>query len=306
MGMGRIVIPGGSGFIGDYASQYFVTLGYEVVVLSRTKEGIHNKVHYVYWNARTLGEWIQFLDGSLAILNLTGRSIDCVFTSKHQKEILDSRVDSTKVLLEACLQCVNPPVVFIQSSSIGYYGNTTALCSEESPNGSDFLAEVCSDWEKTFFGVNLPDTRKVLFRFGVVLGKDGGAYNRILPWINNYLGGQLGNGQQFISWIHQEDLVRLVHFAITHSDVDGKYNATSDLPVTNAVFMRIFRFLKKRPWAMPVPSLFVKIGAALFMHTNADVVLHGVPCTSTKIIHHGFVFKYPNLTVALSNLLSHK
>ena len=299
----RIIVPGGSGFIGDYISSYFAAKGYEVVVLSRTKTGIINNIRYVSWDARSIGDWTRYLNGAFAVINLTGRSINCRFTSKNKTGILESRIDAVRVLLQACNQSAVPPVVYLQASSIGYYGNTSVLCTEESPAGQDFLARVCHVWEDTFFGKSLVSTRKVVLRFGVVLGNNGGALKRMLPWVRWYLGGQHGNGKQQISWIHIDDLARMLDFALMNSDVEGKYNATSAYPHTNAYFMASLRQVLKRPWAPPVPALMVRLAAFVLMRADAGVLLHGAACVPKRMVDQGFDFRYPTLLQALHHLL---
>jgi len=303
MDLKKVIIPGGSGFIGDYVSRYFVDRGFEVVVLSRTKVGFVNGIRYVFWDAVTIDKWVEFLEGAFAVINLTGRSINCRFTKKNKEEIFQSRVDSVKILLEACNQSKVPPMVFIQTSSIGYYGNTVELCTEDSPVGSDFLAKVCSVWEDSFWAKPFSTTRKVVLRFGIVLDNGGGALQRMLPWVKWYLGGKHGNGKQSISWIHLEDLSRMFEFTIKTSTIEGTFNAVADFPVSNAGFMSTLREVLHKPWAPPVPSIAVRLAAFLFMHTDSNVLLHGVGCTSKKIQQMGFVFKYPKLKQALNDLL---
>ncbi|MDD4921598.1 MAG: TIGR01777 family oxidoreductase [Bacteroidales bacterium] len=299
----RIVLPGGSGFIGNYVSWYFSTRGYEVVVLSRGKSGFVKNIRYVSWDACSMGDWAKYIDGAFAVINLTGRSVNCRFTRKNKKEIIESRVSSVKVLLQACHQAVLPPVVFLQTSSIGFYGNTSVLCTEDSPAGSDFLAKVCSVWEDAFFGLPLLSTRKVILRFGVVMGNRGGALMRMIPWVRWYLGGQLGNGKQPVSWIHLEDLTRMLEFAINHSDLNGCCNATSPYPLTNAQFMASLRQVTGKPWAPPVPAFVVRLTAFLFMRTDAWVLLRGAACLPRRFQDLGFEFKYPRLPEALRHLL---
>jgi uncharacterized protein len=304
MGTKRIVIPGGSGFIGDYLALYFVEKGYEVVVLSRSKEGLYNGVYYALWDAQTLGCWTQYVDGSYALINLAGRSIDCRFTPENRGDILSSRIESVNVLQQVCLKCSNPPQIFIQVSSVGYYGNSMVLCTEETPAGSGFLSHVCTLWERTFNAIDLPLTRKVVFRLGVVLGENGGALHRMLPWTKFYLGGQLGNGRQFMSWISIFDLARMFEFALENSTIEGVFNATSSNPVSNAVFMASLRKVMNRPWAPPVPAIFVKLGASLFMGTNSELILQGAACVPHRLLESGFNFKFPELLQALNYILN--
>lgn len=300
----KIIIPGGSGFIGDSLSRHFAALGYEVIVLSRAKVGLFNNVRYVLWDGRSIGEWARYIDGAYAVINLTGRSVNCRFTKKNRKEIVESRVHSVNVLLQACSQSAIPPLVFIQASSVGFYGNTSASCTEESPAGVDYLARVCTMWEDAFFRHSLPSTRRVVLRFGVVLGKGGGALSRMLPWVRCFLGGHHGGGKQQVSWIHLKDLIRMMDFTLSDSSVEGIYNATSEHPVSNALFMAFLRHTLGKPWSPPIPAFMVRLVSYLFMRTDASVLLHGVPCFPKRFKNQGFEFKYPRLPEALHQVLN--
>ena len=301
----RIVIPGGTGFIGDYISRYFVARGYEVVVFSRSRTGLVNNVLYVLWDGCSMGDWTRYVNGAFAVINLTGRSVNCRFTPKNKKEIIESRVNAVKILLEACQQATEPPAVFVQVSSVGFFGNTSVLCTEASPAGTDFLAKVCTIWEDSFWGQSLLSTRKVVFRLGVVLGNGGGALSRMLPFVKWYIGGQLGNGKQQVSWIHLLDLTRMFEFALTNPELEGLYNATSPHPLTNAMFMAFLRQVHSKPWAPPVPAFIVRLTAFLLMHTDAGVLLHGAACVPKRFQDIGFNFKYPGLPDALHQLVHH-
>jgi uncharacterized protein (TIGR01777 family) len=182
-----------------------------VIVLTRAESDQRGAVRKAHWDGKTLGDWIQFVNGAAAVVNLTGRSINCRHTPENRREIIDSRVDSVRVLGQAIEQCAQPPQVFVQFAGVGIYGDKgKRLCDETTAPGDDFVAEVCQRWEAAFDSVDASKTRKVLLRLGVVLGPNGGfleVLGRLTRW---FLGGQVGSGRQYISWIHITDLSRMV------------------------------------------------------------------------------------------------
>jgi uncharacterized protein len=300
----KILLPGGSGFLGQNAAQYFKAKGYDVVVLTRGKDKVVNGITYVNWDGKTLGAWTKEVDTAHAIINFTGRTVDCIYNEHNKKEIIDSRVDSVNVLIQAILQSSTPPAVFVQAASLAIFGDTTEVCTEESKLGEGFSVEVCKLWEQAFFTTPLPNTRKVLLRIGFVLGDDGGALAPLTKLVKAFLGGTVGSGKQYISWLHIEDMNRIFDFAVTENRAEGIYNATSIAPVTNAEFMKALRKALGRPWSAPVPALAVRFGAHFIMHTDAILALTGRNCMPQKLLDQGFQFKYVQLAESLKDLAS--
>ena len=265
----RIILAGGSGFIGQSLSPFLVSKNYEVVVLTRDKSDHHGSIREAHWDGKTLGEWTQFVNGARGLVNLTGRSINTRHTPEHRREIVDSRVDSVRILGEAIPRCVQPPKVFVQLAGVGIYGDKgERICDETTAPGDDFVSEVCKKWEAAFDSVDSPNTRKVLLRLGVVLGRTGGflhVLSRLTRW---FLGGQIGNGRQYISWIHIADLSRMILQAIDQEQLTGVFNATAPNPVTNAELMHELHHALHRPWSPPVPEFAARTGSWL-MGTEA-------------------------------------
>ena len=171
----RIVLAGRSGFIGQSLSPFLISKNYEVIVLTRAESDQRGAVRKAHWDGKTLGDWIQFVNGAAAVVNLTGRSINCRHTPENRREIIDSRVDSVRVLGQAIGQCAQPPKVFVQLAGVGIYGDKgERICDETTAPGDDFVSEVCQKWEAAFDSVDSSKTRKVLLRLGVVLGPNGG------------------------------------------------------------------------------------------------------------------------------------
>lgn len=299
----RIVLAGGSGFLGRALAEEFSNAGYEVVVLTRKPEKSFTRARQVAWDGRTVGYWARELEGATAVINLTGRSVDCRYTSKNRREIIESRVNSVEAIGRACAACEVAPKVLVQSGSLAIYGDAgPRICDESAPAGRGFPVDVCLRWERAFDSLELPRTRKVLLRIGFVLGRDGGALPKLARLAGVYLGGTTGEGHQYISWLHVRDFCRLVLWTIEHEDAEGVFNATGPSPVTNAEFMCELRCALKRPWSPRVPACLVRLGSFL-LRTEAELALTGRRCLPERLIERNFKFMYTNLECALADLV---
>jgi len=298
----RVVLAGGSGFLGQCFAKELLAAGWEVDVLTRSP-GANVLGRAVAWDGSTLGEWAAGLEGAAAVVNFTGKSVNCRYTPSNRREILESRLGSVKALGKALNKCTTPPPVLVQAASLAIYGNPGAtLCDETAPPGSGFSVEVCRRWEEAFNNCEVPSTRKVLLRIGFVLGPAGGALEPLARLARFGLGGPAGSGHQYISWLHVADLNRMLSWAIDSEAAIGTYNATGPAPVTNAEFMATLRRVLGRPWSPPVPAWMVKVGAWA-MRTEPELVLTGRRCTPLKAISQGFKFTYPTLAAALGDIL---
>jgi uncharacterized protein (TIGR01777 family) len=301
----RVVLAGGSGFLGQALARELVGKGCEVVVLSRGASRDSNGIRQSHWDGRTVSEWVDSIDGAQAIVNLTGRSVNCLHTPEHRREIMDSRVDSVRVLGEAMKGCAQPPRVFVQASSLAIYGDPgDRWCDEDAPHAEGFSEEVCKRWEAEFEKIDSPGLRKIVMRIGIVLEADKGALPVLARLTRFFLGGRVGNGRQYISWIHVADLTRMFVEAIERSDLSGAFNATGPNPAANAEFMRELRRALHRPWSPPVPAWATRIGA-FFMRTEPSLALTGRRCRPKRFLENGFHFEFPDLRRALADLFSH-
>ena len=298
----RVILPGGSGFLGRSFADCLVRRGYEVVVLTRSPKIASGGVQELAWDGETPGAWQQALDGSAAVVNFTGKSVNCRYTPENRQEIIDSRVDSVHVLGQAVKQCSEPPPVFVQAASLAIYGNTRQRCDERAPHGQGFSVEVCKRWEAAFSSLNLPQTRQVLLRIGFALGKGGGALEPLATFARFYLGGTIGSGKQYISWLHLDDLNEMMLWALERDHIEGTYNATGPQPVTNAEFMRQLRQTLNRPWSPPVPAPAVRLGSRL-MRTEPELALTGRNCVPARFAEQGFRFRHAKLKEALADIL---
>ena len=297
----RIVLAGGSGFLGRSLAKALLVRGYDVVVLSRTP-GTNSGFREVEWDGAHVGEWIQCLNGAEAIVNLAGRNINCPHTPANLAEILSSRVNSVRAIALSLPHLKKQPRVWVQAGATGFYGDTgDRLCDEHSPAGRDALAGVCQHWENAFDSADAPKTRRVLLRIGFVLGRDGGALPVLSKLTRWFLGGTVGSGRQFISWIHLADVTRMFVAAIEQEKLTGTFNAVGLNPETNRFFMRELRHVLHRPWCPPAPALAVRLGARL-MKSEPSLALMSQCCAPVRFMEAGFEFQYPKLRPALENL----
>ena len=301
----RILLAGGSGFIGQALAGELLQHDYDVVVLTRSlrERDEDDGIKEVEWDGEHVGEWIQYLEGAEAVVNLTGRNVNCRHTPENLREIVESRVNSVKAIAGGIYHVTRPPRLWVQASAVGFYGNRgEEWCDEKSSNGQGRLAEICRRWEEAFHAATAPKTRRSLFRIGIVLGRDGGALPLLAHYTKWFLGGAAGNGRQYVSWIHLADLVRMFRLALEYDNFfTGTYNAVAPNPVTNAEFMRVLRRTLYRPWCPPVPAWAVKLGCKLTL-TEASLALDGCRCLPERFLESGFQFKFPELRPALKNI----
>jgi len=301
--MPKIILAGGSGFLGQALARRLAAGGWEVVVLSRAPR-TGGPAREVTWDAATTGSWVTELEGAAAVVNLAGRSINCVHTPEHRREIVASRLNAVQALAQGCARTSKPPPVWIQCSATGYYGNAgDRICDEAQAPGTGFLAETCRAWEEAFTAADLPGVRRVVLRIGVVLDAAHGALPPLVKLTRCFLGGTAGNGRQFLSWIHREDLMDVFSAALTRPEMSGTYNACAPAPVTNAEFMRELRAVLGRPWCPPAPAFMVRFAARRFLGTEPDLALHGQRAQPVRLLAAGLAFRHPSVQMALRDLL---
>ncbi|RBP39600.1 hypothetical protein DES53_10927 [Roseimicrobium gellanilyticum] len=304
MHKGKVIIAGGSGFLGIALARYLAGEGYEVFILSRHLLPPGVPARYIHWDGRTLGAWAAELEGATAVVNLTGKNVNCRYTTAALDEINDSRVDSVKVIGEAVRACRFPPAVWVQAGSLAIYGDAgDHVCDENAPHGEGIPVDTCLKWEGAFEAENTPHTRKVIYRISFVLGNGGGALRMLANLTKCYLGGAIGSGRQYISWLHVEDMNRLWLRAIEDERMSGVYNATAPEAVTNAGFMRELRSTLHRPWSPPMPAFLVPIGC-FFLRTEPVLALTGRRGIPARLTQEGFEFRHAELPEALHDLFA--
>lgn len=301
------MIAGGSGFLGVSLAHHLAAAGREVVLLSRTTP-IAGPWRHAVWDARTVGEWSRELDGAAALVNLAGRTVDCVKTPDHRDEILRSRVESTLALGEAARAAASRPAVWVQMSTAHIYGDPpTLVCDEGSAIGEGLAPLVGERWERALAEAAPEGVRTVVLRTSFVIGRDrgagGGALDRLRRVVRLGLGGRVGSGRQGMSWLHEEDMNRVFERAITDASMRGVYVASSPQPVSQAEFMRTLRGVMGAPIGLPAPGWLVRLGAPLVMRTDPDLAIYGRYVVPRRLTQEGFAFRFPTLEPALRDLL---
>jgi len=301
----KIIIAGGTGFLGHSIIEYLQQKGdVEIIVLTRGNSKRHHNVTYVNWDAATQGEWAKQINGSKAVINLVGKSVNCRYTTKNKREIIASRVNATVAIGKAIQQATNPPKVWINAGSAAIFGNGKADIKDEySPVGEGFSAQVCKIWEQAFFRTSTPGTRKVFLRIGLVFQKNKGLLQPFTNLAKIGFGGTIGSGDQYVSWIHENDFVKIIDSVLTDESYQGIIHCASPLPVTNKHFMTALRNALDKSFGFYNPSILVKL-VAIFIGTEAELVLTGRRVVSSILEQKKFVFQFPAIENALQHLLT--
>jgi uncharacterized protein (TIGR01777 family) len=304
--MPRLVIPGGSGFLGLQLARFFAQKGWDVIILSRSEKPSYGKVKFVQWDGKILGDWAKEIDGADAVVNMAGRTVNCRYNDKNKKQILDSRIDSTAILGKAIAEAVKKPSLWINSSSATIYEDTRGdLPPNDEYNGklgNDFSPGICKAWEKEFTVAEVPEVRRVALRTAIVIGKEpGGALEYLINLTKLWLGGTQGGGDQFISWVHLRDFARVVEFVIEKEHISGVINCAAPNPVTNKDFMAKLRKSLGRSWGLPVPNFLLEIGVVL-LRTQTELVLKSRKVVSKRLEEEGFKFDFNTLDEAFEEI----
>lgn len=305
----KVAIAGATGFVGSRLVEKLQAAGHQVLVLSRdaAKAGrvfpasAYPNLEVVAYTPAESGDWQKSIAGCDAVVNLAGVPIaEERWTEARQQAILDSRRLTTAKLVEAIVNANPRPSVFVSASAIGYYGTSeTAEFDETSLAGNDFLATVCKDWEAAAQPAKNAGTRLAILRLGIVLGM-GGALAKMLPPFKLFAGGPLGTGKQWFSWVHREDVVDLILYALQNSQVEGVLNATAPNPVRMNELCQTLGEVLQRPSWLPVPGFALE----MLLGDGAKLVLEGQKVLPKQTLASGFQYQYPTLKLALEEILS--
>lgn len=303
----KILLPGGSGQVGTILKRAFVAANHDVVILSRRPgRGV------VPWDAETVGPWAKELDGADVVINLAGRSVDCRYTARNRRLILDSRVRSTKAIAAAIAKAARPPRVWLQSSTATIYAHrhdapndedTGLLGGDEpgAPSSWRFSIDVARAWEEAALEADTPHTRKVLLRSAMTMSPDrGGIFDVLLRLVRFGLGGACGDGRQYLSWIHDADFIRSI-FWLIENDMSGPVNLASPCPLPNAEFLRTLRRAWGAPVGLPATRWMLELGAWL-LRTETELILKSRRVVPGRLTRAGFVFQFPDWSTAAADL----
>lgn len=306
--MQHLIIPGGSGFLGLYLANYMASQGWKVTILSRkAKESTNTNIAFVQWDGKKMDDWAKVFEGADAVVNMAGRTVNCRYTDKNKKQILESRIDSTRAIGKAIKIADHPPKVWINSSSATIYEDTRggAPANNEYVGkiGDDFSMSVCKIWERELGAAQTPYTRKIALRTAIVIAKEkGGAMEYLLNLSKVGLGGTQGDGNQYVSWVHLEDFVRCISFLIDKEHINGVINCAAPNPVTNKVFMASIRQAIGRNWGLSMPEFLLEVGAVM-LGTQTELILKSRKVVSLRLSEEGFVFNYPTLEKAMEEIV---
>ena len=302
----RIIVAGGTGFIGKKLGMELTASGYELFILTRNKEQARkiftNKITPLEWDGKTSAGWEKYLDGAFAIINLAGENIGAGRWNKKRKEnILQSRLQAGNAIVNAISKAKNKPRVLLQASGIGIYGNRhDEILDEASSIGSGFMPDLARQWEQSANKAEKMGTRLVYLRTGVVLGENADFIKRVLLPFRLFIGGHLGSGKQWISWIHLHDEVSAIKFLLERNDLKGAFNLAAPTPLTYKAFFKTLGKVLNRPSWFHVPGFLLKI---LLGEMAEGLILSGQRAIPKKLLEAGFEFRYPELEAALREIL---
>lgn len=300
--MKKLVIAAGTGFLGQVLANHFKDKFEEIIILTRGNAKIKDGIRYIKWNSKTFSGWEKELENTDVLINLAGKSVDCRYTEENKKEILDSRLESTRILNLAVLHCENPPKHWLNSSTSTIYRHSLDKQMDEINGeiGDDFSMNVAKSWEKAFFETKTQNTKKTVLRTSIVLGKNGGAFLPLKNLAKLGFGGRQGRGNQFISWIHENDFARAIEF-ILEKELTGVVNVVSPTPIRNAIFMKTLRKSLGVPTGIPIGEKLLKFGAKI-IGTETELVLKSRNVIPKRLLENGFGFEFGELGKALDNL----
>jgi len=298
----KVLMTGGTGFVGTSLSSRLVQDGHGVTILTRSSKDLSRSkpgISYLQGDPTVKGPWQENVKNFDAIINLAGASIFSRWTDDHKRAIRESRMGTTRNLVEAIPSSLDKKITLFSTSAVGYYGfHGDEELIEESPPGNDFLARLSIDWEGEALKAKEKGARVVITRFGIVLGEKGGALGQMVPLFKKFVGGPIGGGKQWFSWIHIKDLAEAFVFLMKHPEISGPMNLCAPNPVTNKDLAKTLGKVLHRPSFMPAPGFMIK----LFLGEFGSVILEGQRVVPRRLLDHGFVFQYPDIGKALQSL----
>jgi hypothetical protein len=308
----RIVIPGGSGQVGQMLARHFHRQGHAVCVLARRPAS--RPWRTVVWNAHDLGDWARELDGADWVINLAGRNVNCRYTEANRREIMESRVLSTEAVGRTIAASAHPPALWMNASTATIYRHALDRPMDEAtgelgghepdvPETWHFSIAVASNWERAFFEAATPRTRKIALRSAMIMDPSrGGIFDTLLRLVRFGLGGRAGSGRQYISWIHGQDFIRTLEFLRQRQEMDGAVNVSSPNPLPNREFIRDLRQAWGAPIGLPASQWMLHLGA-IFLRTETELILKSRRVVPGRLLDAGFRFDFPDWPVAAKNLV---
>jgi len=299
----KVFITGGTGFVGTQLTSRLIEDGHEVTVLTRSLKGSTVSslgISYLEGDPTKKGSWQESIKDHDAVINLAGASIFSKWTAEHKRAIRESRVNTTQNIVEGIASHPERPFTLLSTSAVGYYGfHGDEELNEDSPPGTDFLARIAVEWEGEALGARDRGARVVISRFGIVMGEKGGALSQMIPLFKKYIGGPIGSGKQWFSWVHIEDLTEAFAFLLKHPEISGPVNVCSPNPIRNKDLAKALGKALHRPSFIPAPAFMVKLVLGEF----GSVILEGQRVIPQRLLESGFVFQYPDIEKALKSIV---
>jgi uncharacterized protein (TIGR01777 family) len=300
----KILMTGGTGFVGKQLTSRLIQDGHAVTILTRSlreSDQLPQGVSYLQGDPTQKGPWQEAVKNHDAVINLAGASIFAKWTEEHKRAIRESRVRTTRNIVEGIPSPLPRPFTLLSTSAVGYYG----FCGDEelvedSPPGNDFLARIAKEWEEEALKASDKGARVVITRFGIVMGEKGGALSQMIPLFKKYIGGPIGSGKQWFSWVHIKDLAEAFTFLIKHPEISGPVNVCSPNPVRNKDLAKALGKALHRPSLMPAPGFMVKLVLGEF----GSVILEGQRVIPRRLLENGFTFQFPDIEKALQGIMS--
>ncbi|HEY0177027.1 MAG TPA: TIGR01777 family oxidoreductase [Pedobacter sp.] len=301
----KIILAGGNGYLGGVLADYYKNLADEVIILSRKFRTADENIKTLIWDGHTEGEWAQSLNGADLLINLCGKNVNCRYTKENREEIISSRIIPTQLLGNVIEKLEHPPKLWITvtSATIYRHAEDRPQNEETGETGYGFSINVCRQWEDTFFGISTPYTRKIALRMGIVFGHADGAFPRLLNLVKYGLGGKQGDGEQYVSWIHEQDAARCTEWLAGHENMDGVINCTAPEPLKNTMIMACIRKAYGIPFGLPAPVWLLVLGASV-IGTEVELILKSRWVLPKRLLDNGYSFLFPKAEYAIKDILS--
>ncbi|MEO6977723.1 MAG: TIGR01777 family oxidoreductase [Mucilaginibacter sp.] len=300
----KIVLAGGNGYLGTVLANYYKDKSEEIVILSRHEKQTDGNIRTVTWDGKTAGKWTAELVNADMLVNLCGKNVNCRYTEKNKAEIFASRLLPTEILGQVIRDLYEPPKLWINLASATIYRHAEDHPQDEATGeiGTGFSVDVCNAWEAAFNKYETPKTRKVALRMGIVLGRSDSVFPRMLNLVRLGMGGMQGNGEQYVSWVHELDAARSTEWLMDHPQLTGLVNCTAPIPIKNAELMHLIRKIYGMPIGLPAPKWLLEIGSVV-IGTETELILKSRWVLPKRLLDSGFKFEFETADTAIKDIL---
>lgn len=301
----KVILAGGNGYLGKVLADYYRELAEEVLILSRKPMADSGNIRTKVWDGKEEGDWVKSLEGADLLVNLCGKNVNCRYTPINQAEIISSRTIPTRLLGKVIAKMARPPKLWINVTSATIYRHAEDHAQDEANGelGYGFSIEVCKQWEAAFFESETPNTRKIALRMGIVLGRNDSVFPRLLNLVRLGLGGHQGDGQQYVSWIHEHDVARCTEWLTDEEKMAGVINCVAPVAVKNMELMEVMRKAYGVPFGLPCPQWLLEIGVRL-IGTETELILKSRWVSPLRLLNGGFTFQFAEIKPAVHDILS--